>query len=118
MIYGGVKAMPESHLCTILAAPDPYGGQDEISYLCRDQNLHLDIISGQVAVKILCGDCGKDIGYWCYDCVEDAISNESEREEFLCSNCWVNEYGPESDDIGEIPAGHSCKILQSYARME
>ena len=103
-----------ANICLIIAAPDPYIGSGEISYICIDKRLHIDLCTGQVAVKINCGDCGKNLGYWCYDDVENALASESEREEFLCHDCWLNEYGEDAyyneDDFGDFPDGHSCTI--------
>jgi hypothetical protein len=97
-----------------LAAPDQFSDFDNVAYVCRNLNLHIDIDSGQCAVKLVCCECGDFVTYWCYDSVETALWATSEREEQLCQECWEKEYGDSIDEYedGDFdePAGYLCSL--------
>lgn len=100
-----------THFCTVLAAPDPNAEREEIAYICRDMNLHLDIDSGQVAVRIHCIRCNDDLGHWCYQDIEDAIFNASVREDLYCHYCLLAEgYTEEDIECMDMMDGDVCEL--------
>jgi len=102
-----------THLCKVLAAPDPNADRDNVAYLVSEMKLYLDLDSGQCAVRLHCSICGKKLTNWCYNSLEDAIFFTVEREEVMCPDCCENEFSEDDDfdpDTLDYPAGHSCNL--------
>ncbi|MCQ1534823.1 hypothetical protein FTO70_03780 [Methanosarcina sp. KYL-1] len=105
--------MSATHLCKIVAAPDPNADREDVSYDIHHMKLYLDMNTGQFKTRLICSGCGQKCSCRCYSSLEDAVFYQSEREEVLCDSCFMaegyDEWDIENGDF-DVLAGEFCGI--------
>lgn len=59
--------------------------------LIEEQGIYLNIDKGQYVHRFKCDSCGKDVGCYCYDELEDAITDVLDLT-MNCDECFISSY--------------------------